>query len=101
MSDESKLKIRISKKMHLQIADFNNVQVEIDLELSDIKLDEFNKKYTVLSKLTDACLVNDLCGVLSEGECAVENIKAYGLGINENREKIQSTIKTLTEYLKN
>lgn len=91
--------IKLSRKMNINVGDFNRCDSEVTLILKDVETEDFTKKYLVLSKLVDCCLALETKAVLEESETARVNPQAYSRGLTDASKNIKNTLKTFAKEL--
>lgn len=94
------MNIEIEKGTTLKVNN-SDINVKIKISLNNVKEDEFNKKYNILSMLGDACLANEYMNMIDEIGTASQNPIAYGKLLKNSEKKIKNTIKVLSNHLSN
>lgn len=72
---------------------------KVSLSIDNIEEKDFNKKYNMLSLLSENCLANECISLLEEAKTATSDPILYGKLLAQNKEKIKKSIKLISENL--
>jgi len=91
--------IKISRKYLINTKDFNNVESNVELNLKDIDIKTYSKKFGMLSKLLDYTQAVELHSVLSEGITISGKDHHYFDVLDKNLDQIKNNIKLISKAL--
>lgn len=100
MSSESKLSLTLYRETLIPTGSFSNVKSAVTISLSDVDPEEFSSKQHILSEIIDNIQSLEIHSMLTDKKMIKEvGYESYQQLLDENIEKIQTEVQTLSKKL--